>query len=240
MQIINDLELLRFKGQQESQYLIKPSSITDLVLERFNGVDQVGDILPWSKTHKYVALRPGEVSLWGGYNGHGKSQILGQVCAWGLLKSKWLIASLEMKPEATMHRMTRQITGNSEPEHNYVKEFLKWTDEKLWIYDQLDTVHQDKIIGLIHYSAQKYGIQHVVIDSLMKCGIPNDDLNAQKQFIDRICWAAKTENVHAHIVHHMRKGHTEFDMPGKHDFRGAGEITDLVDNVFIIHRNKSI
>ena len=36
----------------------------------------------------------------------------------------------------------------------------------------------------------------------------------------------------------MRKGSDEYTTPGKCDFRGAGEITDLVDNVLIVHRNK--
>ena len=37
----------------------------------------------------------------------------------------------------------------------------------------------------------------------------------------------------------MRKGDKEQNVPDKFDIRGAGEITDLVDNVFIIHRNKA-
>jgi twinkle protein len=36
----------------------------------------------------------------------------------------------------------------------------------------------------------------------------------------------------------MRKGSSESERPDKFDIKGAGEITDLVDNVFIVHRNK--
>lgn len=236
--ISDDIDFLQFLGKQESQYIIKPSQITDKLLARLRGDETTrGELLPWSKTHNIIALRPGEVSVWGGYNGHGKSQLLGQVCAWNLQK-KWLIASMEMTPAATMLRMIRQVCGTNQPSEGYATGFLKWTDDKLWIYDQLDSVKQDRIIGMVHYAAQVLGINHIVIDSLMKCGIATDDLNMQKQFVDKLCWAAKSENIHIHLIHHMRKGHDEFTSPGKHDFRGAGEITDLVDNVFIIHRNK--
>ena len=77
-----------------------------------------------------------------------------------------------------------------------------------------------------------------MIDSLMKCGISPEDYPRQKEFVDRLCWCAKSENIHIHLVHHGRKGANELSMPDKHDAKGAGEITDLVDNVFIVFRNK--
>jgi twinkle protein len=72
----------------------------------------------------------------------------------------------------------------------------------------------------------------------MKCGIGTDDYNKQKDFVDRLCWVAKSENIHIHLIHHVRKGGSERERPGKFDIKGAGEITDLVDNVFIQWRNK--
>jgi len=230
---------LKFIGTQESQFIVKPSEFSQEVLDRFNGnIEYLGDVLPWGKTHNCVALRPAEVSIWSGYNGHGKSQILGQVVAWALNK-KWLIASMEMKPSATMQRMIRQIAGTRRPDDNYLNRFLSWTDDKLWIYDQQDSVKYDRILGMIRYSAEVLKIDHIVIDSLMKCGIATDDYAGQKEFVDKLCWAAKTYNIHIHLVHHMRKGADELKMPGKHDLKGSGDISDLVDNVFIVHRNKS-
>ena len=37
----------------------------------------------------------------------------------------------------------------------------------------------------------------------------------------------------------MRKGESETKIPDKFDVKGAGELTDLVDNVMIVHRNKA-
>lgn len=45
--------------------------------------------------------------------------------------------------------------------------------------------------------------------------------------------------MHIHLVHHARKGEKESVVPDKFDMKGAGEITDLVDNVLIVHRNKT-
>ena len=88
------------------------------------------------------------------------------------------------------------------------------------------------------YAMTVLKIKHIVIDSLMKCGINGDDYNGQKTFVDRLCWAAKTYGGHIHLVHHMRKGRSESDAPDKFDVKGAGEITDMVDNLVIVHRNK--
>ncbi len=247
MPVLNDdIDYLKFLAKQESQYIEKASAFTDKVLAELRGANgATGDTLPWEKTHQGILLRPGEVSIWGAYNGHGKSQILGQICAWGLINKKWLIASMEMPPRKTLLRMVRQVAGKNQPDAEYIKLFLNWTDDRLWIYDQTDTVKHERILGMVHYASKELGIQHIVIDSLMKCGFrgSKDIISGQQvDFVDRLCWAAKTYNNHIHIVHHMRKGEGntgEYKVPGKHDFRGAGELVDLVDNAFIIHRNKA-
>ncbi len=239
MKTLTDQDFIKFLGKQESQFLAPASQWADDVVNRFAGGHQIyGDKLPWSKTHNLFRFRPGEVTLWGGYSGHGKSLMLGQVCAWSL-KQKWLVASMEMSPAATMERMTRQVAGNNSPTENFVRGWLESTNDRLWIYDQTDSVKSDRILGMVHYAAQELHVEHIVIDSLIKCGIGREDYEAQARFVDRLCWAAKNENVHIHLVHHMRKGINEFTRPTKTDFRGAGELTDLVDNVLIVYRNKS-
>lgn len=238
MEIIRDEDFLKFIGRQQSQFVAPASEYKSQVRSRLAGETRTsGDLLPWSKSHNNVSLRPGEVSVWAGYNGHGKSQLLGQVCAWALRKSSWLIASMEMPIDATLTRMVRQISATNDPDPAYSDKFLDWTDGRLWLYDQTDTVEPKIILGLVHYAAS-IGVKHIIIDSLMKCGIRSDDLPGQAAFVDRLCWAAKSTGIHVHLVHHMRKGESEFKRPDKHDLRGAGEITDLVDNVFIVHRNK--
>lgn len=235
-QITDDVDFLEFLGLEERQYIAPASNFADRVRDRFrDGVIAIGETLPWQKTHDRVRLRPGEVSLWAGINGHGKSLILGQVLLW--LRSNVLIASLEMKPEATLSRMVRQALGHPNPTDQYISQFFSLT-ENLWIYDQTDTSKPERILGMCYYAAKELGVNHIMLDSLMKCGIAPDDYPRQKDFVDRLCWCAKANDIHIHLVHHVRKSEREGKEPDKFDIKGAGEIADLVDNVFIPHRNK--
>jgi len=239
MDIIQDKDFLDFMAVQESQNIVHAIDFTELAVQSFeDGESMSGLQLPWPKTHGRFQLRKGEVTLWAGINGHGKSQLLGQICALTLPVSKWLIASLEMPVRATLNRMVRQMAGFANPAPKHIERLMQTTDGKLWIYDQLDTIPAERIIAMIHYAATKLGIEHIILDSLVKCGLGVDDYNAQKKFVDKLCWAAKTNNIHIHLVHHVRKSEREGKVPDKFDIKGAGEITDLVDNVCIVHRNK--
>lgn len=204
-----------------------------------SGVRVWGDCLPWSKTHETVRLRPGELSIWAGMNGHKKSMLLGYVMLHIAKEHRVAIASLEMKPEQTLFRMARQSTGCA-PSERAVRDFIGWADDKVLIYDQLDKVAQEKILGFAVYCAKELGCRHIVIDSLTKCGLSQGDHEAEKDFIDRLQWAAKTLGAHIHLVCHVRKpqNHGEDYVPNKFDVRGAGELTDLVDNVFIVWKDK--
>lgn len=236
--ISNDIDFLQFLGLQERQYIEPTNAFIDEIKERFSGGYEIkGDKLPWPKTHDKVGLRPSEVSIWAGVNGHGKSLILGQILLWIPRDTKCLIASLEMKPAATLERMCRQSLGSGIPSDKYIEDFIDKTDN-MFIYDQTDTVEPDRILGMCYYAAKELGISHIMLDSLMKCGISPEDYPRQKEFVDRLCWCAKTNDIHIHLVHHIRKSGSESERPDKFDIKGAGEITDLVDNVFIVHRNK--
>lgn len=242
MRTINEHDIDNYMarlGKHESQFIIPASECAEEVKARLRGEGGTrGDLLPWSKTHNCIQLRPAEVSLWVGVNGHGKTSVLSMVIAWLLKSTKALNASMEMKPSATMEKMIKQVAGTGNPADKFVDQFLQWTDNRLWIYDQLDSVKPDRILGMIHYAADELKVKHIVIDSLMKCGISPEDYPGQKNFVDKLCWAAKAHNIHIHLVHHVRKGDKEGNIPDKFDIKGAGEITDLVDNVFIVHRNK--
>ncbi len=83
MKVITDKDFLDFVGKQEGQFILPIGEFTQEVLDRFAGKEiYTGDPLPWQKTNGKIALRPGEVSIWAGYNGHGKSQLLGMANRW--------------------------------------------------------------------------------------------------------------------------------------------------------------
>jgi twinkle protein len=65
------------------------------------------------------------------------------------------------------------------------------------------------VLALATYVRKELGIDHLVIDSLMKCGIGVDDLTGQKDFVDGLCAIARDTGLHIHLVCHMRKGENE-------------------------------
>ena len=242
---VNTEEYLSKIAVDEGSRIHRPSNWFHQIAERLyamqNNLGPEGDKLPWSKTHDHVRLRPGELSLWAGMNAHRKSMCLGWIMAHLANDCSVAIASLEMKPEETMLRMARQCVGSSAPGTDAVGDFIKWADnDRLWFYDELDKVPWRRILGFVYYAAKELNCKHIVIDSLTKCGISQGDGEAEKEFIDRLQWAAKTLNTHIHLVCHVRKPHSagEEYVPNKFDVRGAGELTDLADNLFIVWKDK--
>jgi len=196
--------------------------------------------LPWSRLDNRVALRPGEVSLWFGFNGHGKSLLLGQTmlsaCAQG---ARACIASFEMRPRKTLARMARQFADSDQLSPRQVRDFVGWAEGKLWLYDQTSTVEPERVYAVIRYAVDKLKVQHFVVDNLTKCVAADDDYAGQKQVVDMLTALAQGLGIHIHLVHHARKDRDETRPPRKMDALGASAITNLVDNVFIVWRNKA-
>jgi twinkle protein len=216
-------------------------TFADDVIQHFHGTEeQHGCCLPWPKTRNMIRLRPGEITLWNGLNGHGKSLALGMVCM-GLVQQgqSACIASMEMKPAVTLARICRQAYGDRKPGVEFIRHFSKSTNRRLWLYDQQGTVKAAKMLAIVRYCADQLKVGHFVIDSLMKCGIGEDDYNGQKAFVDSLTATARDHGIHVHLVAHARKQQDEKTPPGKMDVRGAGAITDQVDNVVTVWRNKA-
>ncbi len=205
--------------------------------------------MPWPKTHAGFQFRPGEVTLYAGSNGGGKSLITGQV-AMGLIKQKQrvCIASFEMKPKRTLYRMLRQFAGENIEFPRYMdkatyigrllERFTAFSHDGLWLYDQQGTTSSQQVIAMARYCAIELGVQHVFIDSLMKCVAGEDDYNSQKYFVDELTAVARDHQIHVHLVHHIRKLASEELQPNKNDIKGTGAIADQVDNVLLMWRNK--
>jgi twinkle protein len=207
--------------------------------------------LPWPKTRDCFDFRPGEVTIWAGQNGHGKSQITAQV-ALSLMGQgeKVCIASFELKPVMTMQRLARMYCGTNpfSPEYqadqgiqlleNLYDEFTGWTDGLLWLYDHVGSIDGGKVIGMSRYCAKELGIKHIFVDNLAKCIKAEDDYNGQKAFVDEMMVIAQDYGVHIHIVHHLKKPPKETDRPDKGDVKGSGAIVDQPDNLFLVWRNK--
>ncbi|WP_262337502.1 bifunctional DNA primase/helicase [Legionella genomosp. 1] len=199
----------------------------------------IGYDAPWEKTNDIILFRPGELSVWTGINGHGKSQFLGQVILHMMKQgARVCIASLEMKPKRLLMRLTRQASALAEPSIEYIHAIHEWLGDKLWLFDLVGTAKVKRLLEVFQYARQRYGVDVFVIDSLMKLDIFEDDYKMQKALIEQLCDFKNQHNCHIHLVIHPRKTEDESKAPGKLDIKGTGAITDLADNCFSIWRNK--
>lgn len=243
MNIINDsIDFdAYFAEQTDDGAKVRPASgWADAVIDRFHGLGAETNWTPtgFQKTEGKFNLRPGELTLWAGVNGHGKTSLLSHVMLHVMQAgSKVCIASMEMKPAETMAKMSQQATGVGLPTIAYIRAFHRWTDGKLWIYDHIGRLASSRALAVATYVRKELGIDHLVIDSLMKCGLGTDDYTAQRDFVDALCTIARDTGLAIHLVCHMRKGENERTAPGKFDVKGAGEIADLADNIAILWKN---
>jgi len=241
-EIIDDsIDFSAYELEPELRQGVKPaSSWVDAVVKRMLNPEEIsGARLPWDKTAQQVRLRPHELTLWPGINGHGKSMALSHVMLGCMAqRQRVMIASLEMRPELTLDRMTRQALGKRNCSIHEIHAFHRWTDGKLWLYDHVGALHWRKMLAVCRYAIATKQVDHVVIDSLMRLGIGEQDYDGQKAAVDALCNLRNDYPVHVHLVMHSRKLADEFAPPGKFDAKGSGTMTDLADNVLTVWRNK--
>jgi twinkle protein len=184
-----------------------------------------------------LQFRPGEVTVWAGYNGHRKSMLTSQIaldiC---VQRQRVLVASLEMSPARTMARMTRQATAVDRPADVTVEAFHRWTDGRLWLFDHVGRIDPEGCLALCRYFAAEKKGQHVFIDSMMMVCGSEEHLDEQKAFVTGIVRCAVETGLHIHVVAHCRKPSNgdDADPPTKYDVKGTGAITDQAPNVVMV------
>lgn len=226
------------RDSDEYRKIKSPDTFIESTIGYFSGEIQSGAYLPFDKAENF-RLRLGETTIWSGYSGHGKSMLLSYVTLKLIENYKVMICSFEMSCRSTLARYIRQSVGTSEPTESAITKFCTDATGKLFLYDQLGSTNPTAVLSVIYYGAEQLGIQHFVVDSLMKCSINEDDYNAQKKFVDQLCIAARDLNIHIHLVAHSRKTVDETThTPSKFDVAGSATITNLADNCVSVYRNK--
>lgn len=189
-----------------------------------------------------IHFRPGEVTVWTGYNGHRKSMLTSQAAIdLAVQNERVLLVSLEMMPWRTMSRMTRQACGMSHPVPVLIDKFHDWTDGRIWLFDHVGRIAPDRALALCRYFAEVHKGTHIFLDSWMMVCSSEENLDEQKQFSTDLCRLAQETGLHVHVVAHCRKpGGTssENKPPTRYDIRGSGAISDQASNVLIVWANK--
>lgn len=228
--------------ETEATVSVRPAHyFTEKVLDILNGRNTAKGLpLPWSKAQDKFAFRPGELTVWTGYKAHGKSMLLSQVMLFAMTRGERVfIISPEFRPEGILARKARQAATTAHPSDGFGRHFIEWAgNDRLWLFDHQGSLSPDTVTGIIRYAVDNHSVNHVVVDSLMKCGIAPDDYTRQKKLVDDLQTIAHQTGVHLHLVAHARKGESD-DKPARlHDVKGASELCDMAENVLSVWKNK--
>lgn len=219
------------------------------------GTAQLGLTLPWGN-HFGRSLpfrfRYGEVTVWTGYNKHGKSEVLNHcmvdLCWQG---DKALICSLEVQAPETYRKLIRMTQARRDvcpPEEraNFREKCLRPLAQKIWVYDAVGNADIEDVLQVMLYAYQRFGVRQFVLDSLMRFsgldGEGQEIWNAQRTFMDRIITFAQANNVHVHLVAHSKKPNDrkgEAIIPRRYDIMGSSYISNLAFNVIVVWRNRA-
>lgn len=228
--------------EPDQSYAVRPANhFADKTIDILAGRNTAKGLpLPWSKAVDKFSFRPGELTVWTGFKGHGKSMLLSQVLLHAMTRGERVfILSPEFRPEGILARKVRQAASNAQPPEAFARRFFQWASNgRLWLFDHQGSLNPDTVTGVIRYAIDQHAATHVLVDSLMKCGIAPDDYNRQKRLVDDLQTIAHQTGVHLHLVAHARKGESDEKPARLHDVKGTSELCDMAENVLSVWKNK--
>lgn len=235
---VSDIDLDPYRSDDYKPRVKAATEYADALKARIRQRDVFGDKTGFGCDHAF-RFRPSELTIWTGYKGHGKSALLSQTILGFMQHGKRVfVCSPEFPPVELLYRFLVQILASSDPSEEEADVLIEFASRTLWLYDVQSSLKPHDVPALCRWVCENIKPDHIVIDSLMKCGLAPDDYAGQKRLVDQIQTVAHQNPVHIHLVAHARKGNSD-DKPARlHDIKGASEIADLAENVVSVWRNK--
>lgn len=197
----------------------------------------------------------GELSIWTGKRGEGKSTLLSQMIVESVEQNmSACVYSGELRADRFQYWIMLQMAGkqniqsyaDQERKSNVyfleaekIEKIKKWMNRKVWLYDNevSGTNEESSIIKIFEVAAKRFDCKTFLVDNLMTAKYAtksNDDFyREQSNFVGELVNFAKKYNVHVHLVAHPKKteGRLEND-----SVSGTADITNRADNVFSVER----
>ena len=197
---------------------------------------------------KIIGLNKGEVSCVSGLRASGKSSVISQICLETVQKKyKVALFSGELASNRVLDWLQLQAAGKQYVKPTQYENYFyvdnknktlinKWLEEKIFIYNNNYGNNAQKILESVEQCITKNKVDLVVLDNLMAMSLDTmmgDKYEKQTTLILTLMDFAKQHDVHILFVAHPRKslGFLRTD-----DISGSGDLTNAVDNVFIVHR----
>ncbi len=217
------------------------------IKEETDNIEHIlSNITEFDKRTKGFAL--GELSVWSGSNASAKSTFLNQMAIESINQGyKVAIYSGELVPSRLLKWIVMQCAGKENMSYDrdkdtyyvdyYTKEIIKeWLNGKLFIYNNELGNKAKNIIDQLKLCIKKNGISVLILDNLMSMDLKSlgdGKYETQSLLVQQLSALAKELNIHIHFVCHPRKA-TSFLR--KEDIAGTGDLTNIADNVYIMHR----
>lgn len=199
----------------------------------------------------------GELSVWTGKRGVGKSTLLSQllleavdqghvVCAYsGELDKAQFREWTYLQAAGPGHIGYRDdpLTGKRLPTVDPMAEkcISEWLNERFWLFDlEKNTCHDpESILSQFAYAKLRYGADVFLVDNIMSVDFNHrrdaDFNRVQSQFTQLLAAFSKRQHVHTHLVVHPRKSTSGRNAEvTADDVHGSGDITNRADNVFFL------
>lgn len=197
---------------------------------------------------KIVGLFVGEVTIISGNNSSGKSSWINtlilniinagtKVALWsGELPPHILKVWIQMAAAGKNYLTPSKIDYGKYYVRNEIGDKIdRWMDGKFYLYNNEYTNKWEQIFHDME-GLCSLGVKLFILDNLFSLDIDlfdGDKNNKQKELILQICSFAKSKKVHIMLVAHPRKVTT---LLRKTDISGSSDLSNAVDNVFIVHR----
>jgi len=197
---------------------------------------------------KIIGLNKGEVSCVSGLSGSAKSTWLSQLSLEVVSAGKKVaLFSGELHESRVLEWLQLQAAGKDftiptkYENYFYVAPFVKpyinkWLEQKIFVYNNNYGNKVEELLRAIEHCISTKGVDMVILDNLMSIDLGATNFNKnekQTEFIHSVVGFAKKFNVHIALVAHPRKSQ---GFLRKDDIAGTADLTNAVDNVFIIHR----
>lgn len=194
-------------------------------------------------------LEKGKLSVLSGLRGSAKSTILSEITLNAIEQGHSIVTySGELSDKSFLNWMLLQAAGKGHVEISakyngyYVRKETKqkivnWMDSRFWLYNNNKKASFEVMLNGIKQKSKDVGADLIIIDNLMALDIRelnrSNEYDAQTRFMWQLKQIAQECNAHVILVAHPRKAYGFLRLE---DIAGTGNIGNIVDNAFIIHR----
>ena len=198
---------------------------------------------------KIIGLFAGELTVLSGLNASGKTSWLNclalNVIQQGFKVAIWSGEMQDWRFQGWLNQMAagKNYVRKKEGFENFYytpssvcEKIDSWVDNKLFLYNNSYGNNWQQLFNDIKELVESEGVQLIVLDNLAALSIQSYDSGTyanQTKFILDVKDYAKQKNIHVILVAHPRK---QNDFLRKESISGTADLTNIADNVFLIHR----